>query len=104
MVNLSPPAVVKSENSRRADVQVLDCVAVTIRASFPPDSPEHVANAMDGVIPKLDMDVRRALEDYLVHLVGHFRATTNSAERVIDRDLVGRRKIVVDHCEIASIE
>ena len=61
-----------------------------VRATFPADSPEHVADTMDGVVPKLDVDIGRALEDDLVHLVRHVRTAADAPKRVIDSDLVGR--------------
>jgi hypothetical protein len=90
MVNLSPPTVVELENSRRSDVQVFDRVAVMIGAALPPDRPEHIADAMAGVIPDLDMNIRWALEDHIVHLMRNVRASADAPERVIDGDFVGR--------------
>src|SRR5271166_1458589 len=99
MVDLSPAAVEKAKYPRCADVQVFDRVAVMIGAAFPSHGPEHVAD-----FPELDVDVSRTLEDDLVHLVGHVRAAADAPERVIDSNLVGCRKIVVYHCEIARVE
>src|ERR1700687_3110579 len=59
---------------------------------------------MNGIIPKLNMNVRRTLEYPLIHFVGLIRATSNSSERVINRDFIGVSEIFVHHLQIASIE
>src|ERR1700730_14324885 len=75
-----------------------------VRAALPPDGPKHIASAMNGIIPKLNVNVRRTLEYPLIHLVWLIRATPNSSERVIYRDFIGVSEIFVHHRQIASIE
>ena len=59
--------------------------------------PKNVTSTMNGIVPKFDVDVRRALEDGLIHLVRLIRAASNSSEWVINRDFIGMREIFVDH-------
>src|SRR3984893_246769 len=77
---------------------------IKVRATFPPHGPKYITSAMNGVIPKLNMNVRRTLEYPLIQLVGLIRATPNSSERVINRDFFGVGEIFVHHLQIASIE
>ena len=69
MMDLPPAAVEKLKDSSGANVQVFDFAAVPVGSAFSADRPEDVAKAMKSVVPKLDMDVRRAFEQSLVHLV-----------------------------------
>ena len=46
---------------------------------------------MNGIIPKFDVDVRRAHKDGLIHLVRLIRAASNSSEWVINHDFIAAR-------------
>src|SRR6266404_5255005 len=104
MMHLSPAPVDQLKNSGRSNVQIFHDFTIMIRAAFPPHGPKYVASAMNRIIPKLNVNVRRTLEYPLIHLVGLIRATPNSSERVINRDLIGVGEIVVHHLQITSIE
>src|SRR6202171_3340142 len=104
MMHLSPAPVDQLKNSGRANVQIFHDFTIMIRAAFPPHGPKYIASAMNGIIPKLNVNVRRTLEYPLIHLVGLIRATPNSSERVINRDLIGVSEIFVHHLQVASIK
>src|SRR6202023_3485788 len=104
MMHLSPAPVDQLKNSGRANVQIFHDFTIMIRAAFPPHGPKYVASAMNGIIPKLNVNVRRTLEYPVIHLVWRIRATPNSSERVIYRDFIGVSEIFVHHLQIASIE
>src|SRR6476469_8787001 len=98
-----PPASIdeKSESCERSKFLRL---AISVCATFPTHGPKYIASAMNGIIPKLNVDICRTPEDCLIHLMRLIRAAPNSSERVVNRDLVGVRKIFVDHLQIESIE
>jgi hypothetical protein len=104
VVNLAPAPIHKLKNSRRANVQGLHRAAVQERSALAPHRSEHVADSIDGVIPKYNVNVGGALENSLIHFVRLVRAASDPSQRVIDRDFVGGQKIVVDHLQIARIE
>jgi hypothetical protein len=74
------------------------------RAAFRTDGPKYVARAVNGVVPKFNVNVRWTLEDSLIHLVRLIRAAPNSSEWVVNRDFIGMSEIFVNHLQIASIE
>src|ERR1700686_4206991 len=104
MMHLSPAPVDQLKNSGCANVQIFHDFTIMIRAAFPPHGPKYIASAMNGIIPKLNVDVRRTLEYPLIHLVWLIRSTPNSSERIIYRDFIGVGEILVHHLQIASIE
>jgi hypothetical protein len=69
MVNLVPAAIEKLKDPRRANVQGFGNASIEVGAALPPDRPKNVAGAMDGVVPKFNVNVRRALEYSFVHFV-----------------------------------
>ena len=75
-----------------------------VRAAFPPHGPKRVAGTMNRIVPEFHVNVRRALEDPLIHLVRLIRPAPNPAERVINRDFIGLAEILVDHFQVARIE
>jgi len=75
-----------------------------ICAAFPPHGPKYVAGAMNRIIPKFDVNVRRTLEYSLIHLVRLIRPTTNSSKWIVNRDFIGVREIVVHHLQIPVIK
>src|SRR6516225_8155486 len=104
MMHLPPPTVDELKDSTRANVQRFCPCTVTVRAAFAPHGPYHIAGAMDGVISKFDVNVRRTLEDTLIHDVRLICSSTNPSERVVERDLVGTSKVFVHHLQIARVE
>src|ERR1700681_2650724 len=104
MMHLSPAPIDQLKNSGRANVQIFHDFTIMICAAFPPHGPKYIASAMNGVIPKLNVNVRRTLEYPLIHLVGLIGAPSNSSKRVINRDFIGVSEIFVHHLQIASIE
>src|SRR6202035_3349013 len=104
MMHLSPAPIDQLKNSGRANVQIFHDFTIMIRAAFPPHGPKYVASAMNRIIPKLNVNVRRTLEYPFIHLVRLIRATPNSSKRVINRDFIGVGEIVVQHLQIAAIK
>jgi hypothetical protein len=49
---------------------------------------------MNGVVPKFNMNIRRAFEYSLIHLVRLIRAAPNSTKRIINRDFIGASEIL----------
>src|ERR1700722_8257186 len=96
MVHLSPATVDEFENSCRANVQRLYGFAIVVGAAFPPHGPKHLPGTMNRIVPEFHVNVRRALEDPLIHLVRLIRSAPNPAERVINRDFIGLAEIIVD--------
>src|ERR1700722_17349623 len=104
MVHLSPATVDEFENSCRANVQRLHRFAIMVGAAFPPHGPKHLPGTMNRIVPEFDVNVRRALEDPLIHLVRLIRSAPDPAERVINRDFIGLTEIIVDHLQVACVE
>src|SRR5260370_34899906 len=104
MMHLSPAPVDQLKNSGRATVPIFHAFTIMIWAAFPPHGPKYVASAMNRIIPKLNVNVRRTLEYPLIHLVRLIRATPNSSKRVINRDFIGVGEIVVHHLQIAAVK
>src|SRR5581483_3095821 len=101
MMYLAPATVDQLKNSRRADVEILLGGALDIGAALAPHRPKHVANPMDRVIPENNVNVGGAFEDPFVHPVRLTGASTNSTERIVDRNAVRGSEVVVQHVEIA---
>jgi hypothetical protein len=59
---------------------------------------------MDRIIPKFNVNVRKALEYCLIHFTRFIRPTPNPSERVVNGDFIGTSEILVHHVQIASIE
>ena len=97
MVHLLPATIDQLKNSGRANAQIFYDFIIKVRAAFPPHGPKYIASAMNGIIPKLNVNVRRTLEYPLIHLVGLTGAPSNSSKRVINRDFIGVSEIFVHH-------
>ena len=50
-------------------------------AALTPHGPKYIASAMDGVVPKFNVNVRRALE----HLAGDRLVRVGDVARLVDR-------------------
>ncbi|WP_245321452.1 hypothetical protein [Bradyrhizobium sp. NAS96.2] len=63
LVHLAPATIHQLKNSGGADVQTFYDVTIMVGAAFPPHRPKDIACAMYGIVPKFNVNVRRALED-----------------------------------------
>jgi hypothetical protein len=52
---------------------------------------------MDGIVPELNVNVRRAPEDYIIHLMRLIRASPNASEWIVNRDIIRVSEILVNH-------
>ncbi|SFJ68986.1 hypothetical protein SAMN05216525_13216 [Bradyrhizobium sp. Gha] len=104
MVHLPPATIDQLKNAGRANVQTFYGVTIMVRAAFPPHGPKYIAGAMYGIVPKFNVNVRRALEDSLIHRVWLICSPPNPSERIINGDLIGMSKVIVDHLQITSVE
>ena len=87
----------------------LQSAPVEVRSALSPHGPEHVADAIDGVIPKYDVNIGGALEYSLIHfvrLVGVLvRRTTRSLSPTrAGQNFVRRVRNVLQELEFAKDE
>lgn len=104
MMHLPPAAIYQLIDASRANVEIFYDITLAIGTAFTSNGPKYIARAVYGVVPKYNMNVRRTLEDSLIHHVWLICSPPNASERIIDRDLIGTSKVFVDHLEITGIE
>src|SRR6266702_6679989 len=104
MMHLSPAPIDQLKNSGRANVQIFHDFTIMICAAFPPHGPKYVARAVNRIIPKLNVNVRRTLEYPFIHLMRLISTTPNSSKRIINRDFIGVGEIFVHHLQIAAVK
>jgi hypothetical protein len=104
MVHLPPATIDQLKNSGRAYVQTSNGVTITVRAAFAPHGPKYIAGAMYSIVPKFNVNVRRTLEDCLIHRVWLICSPPNPSEGIIDCDVIGMSKVFVDHLQVTRVE
>ncbi|OKO78041.1 hypothetical protein AC628_14020 [Bradyrhizobium sp. NAS96.2] len=104
MMHLAPATIHQLKNSAGADVQIFYDITIMVGAALPPHGPKDVARAMYRIVPKFNVNVRRTLEDSLVHQVRLICSSPDPSERIVYCDLIGISKVLVDHLQIASVE
>jgi hypothetical protein len=57
------------ENSGSTDVELLQCISSSIGATLTSDCSEHIVGPVNCVVPKFNVNIRRVLENSLIHQV-----------------------------------
>src|SRR5580693_929692 len=103
-MNLAPSFTGESEQPAGTEFQFQRQIVALEHAVFPAKGVKHLAGALNGVVVKLDADLRRSLEKALIEFTNVGPPASNTTQRVRHGGLIRRDPVAFHQREIPAVE